>query len=182
MIGFSFGGTHSSEFNLACKSINRTILPERRRKEFVILGNSGTTEFESEEYEKRIIPVQISILNNEGIEKLRERARDIARWLSRGGILVFDDEKNKGYDATVYSAVGLEDLGVSANAIATVEFECQPHAISRELNRVVLDGATSTNFILKSDGNVKTCGVIKIKNTGSSVISDIKIIRKAVIE
>ena len=110
MIGFIFKGRHSSEFNIGFKSVDRTAIPERRKKEFTILGRSGTLELESTEYEKRYITAVIGVMYIDKFNDLRTKIRDLAGWLSGSGLLIFDDEPDKAYEASVYSAVGVEQL------------------------------------------------------------------------
>lgn len=180
MIGFNFNGKHSSAFKIGMKSIDRTAIPERRRKEFEILGRSGTLELESTEYEKRTIQCQIGVVKTATHEELRSKIRELAGWLSGSGPLIFDDEPDRAYEASVYSAVGIEQLVLQPKGIMEIEFECQPFALSRELNRVLKDGGRNTELIIKNVGNVKTCGSIIIKNTGTTNITNIRLTRKVV--
>lgn len=181
MIGFTFKGKHSSEFNIGFKSVDRTAIPERRKKEFTILGKSGTLELESTEYEKRFITGIIGIMYIDKFEELRHKVRDLAGWLSGGGLLIFDDEKNKAYEANVYNAIGLEQLPLQPKATMDIEFECQPFAVSKDLNRVLIDGKKTTKITVPNRGNIKTCGTFIIKNTGTSNITAIRLTRKVVI-
>ena len=181
MIGFIFKGRHSSEFNIGFKSVDRTAIPERRKKEFTILGRSGTLELESTEYEKRYITAVIGVMYIDKFNDLRTKIRDLAGWLSGSGLLIFDDEPDKAYEASVYSAVGVEQLALQPKGTLDIEFECQSFAVSKDLNRVLKDGARVTSVIVPNLGNVKTCGTFIIKNTGTTNISSIRITRKVVI-
>lgn len=181
MIGFTFKGRHSSEFNVGFKSVDRTVIPERRRKEFTILGRSGTLELESEEYEKRQITGVIGVLYIDKFEELRSNIRNLAGWLTGSGLLIFDDEKEKAYEASVYSAVGIEQLELQPRGLINIEFECQPFAVSRDLNRILKTGQSSTDVNVVNKGNVKTCGTFIIKNTGTTNITSLRITRKVVI-
>lgn len=181
MIGFNFKGRHSSEFNIGFRSVDRTVLPERRRKEFTILGRSGTLELESQEYEKRHITGIIGVLYIDKFEELRYKIRDLAGWLTGSGLLIFDDEKEKAYEASVYSAIGIEQLELQPRGTISIEFECQPFAVSRDLNRILKSGSKTTNINIENKGNVKTCGTFIIKNTGKSNITSLRITRKVVI-
>ncbi|MGI5949111.1 distal tail protein Dit [Peptoniphilus sp.] len=181
MIGFTFKGKHSSEFNVGFKSVDRTVIPERRKKEFTILGKSGTLELESTEYEKRYITGIIGVMYIEQFEELRLKIRDLAGWLSGSGLLIFDDEPDKAYEASVYSAVGIDQLALQPRGTLDIEFECQPFAVSRELNRILKDGQSTTKVNVENKGNVKTCGTFIIKNTGTSDITSIRLTRKVVI-
>lgn len=181
MIGFTFKGKHSSEFNIGFKSVDRTVIPERRKKEFTILGKSGTLELESTEYEKRYITCTIGVMYISKFEELRLKIRDLAGWLSGSGLLIFDDEPDKAYEASVYSAVGIEQLMLQPRGTLDIEFECQSFAVSKDLNRILKDGKRITSVTVPNLGNVKTCGTFIIKNTGTSDITNIRITRKVVI-
>lgn len=181
MIGFTFKGRHSKDFNVGFKSVDRTAIPERRKKEFTILGRSGTLELESTEYEKRVITGTIGVMYIDQFEELRLKIRDLAGWLSGSGPLIFDDEPDKAYDASVYNAVGIDQLALQPRGTLDIEFECQPFAVSKGLNRILKSGGQSTTVQIKSLGNVKTCGTFIIKNTGNSDITSLRITRKVVI-
>lgn len=182
MIGFIFRGKHSSDFNIGFRSVNRTVIPERRKKEFNILGKSGTLELESQEYEKRIITGVIGVLKIEDWESLRHKMRELAGWLSGNGLLIFDDEPNKAYEAGVYAPTGIEQLELQPRGIVEIEFECQPFAVSKDLNQDNQIGGNRVIYEIENIGNVKTCGNITIKNTGGQTINTIRVTRKAVKE
>lgn len=181
MIGFIFKGRHSSEFNIGFRSIDRTAIPERRKKEFTILGRSGTLELESTEYEKRYISAVIGVMYIDRFNELRNKIRDLAGWLSGTGLLIFDDEPDKAYEASVYSAVGIEQLSLQPRGTLEIEFECQPFAVSTDLNRALRIGTSPAEVNINNAGNVKTCGTFIIKNAGSTTITGIRLTRKVVI-
>lgn len=179
-IGFIFRGRHSDELGVGVKSTNRTVTPERRKKEFTILGRSGSLELPSDEYNKRHITVDIGIVNNDKFEDLRSQVRQVASWLSGNGYLIFDDEPTKAYEASVYDAIDLEQWELMSKGVASVTFECQPFAVSKDLNRQLKQGTSSVNLTITNHGNATTCGEITIKNTGSTNINKITITRKVV--
>ena len=112
---------------------------------------------------------------------LRDKIRDLAGWLSGSGLLIFDDEPLKAYEASVYSPVGVEQLLLQPKATIDIEFECQPFAVSTDTNRIVDQGRTSKEITITNKGNVNTCGVLTIKNTGTIPIKKIRITRKVVV-
>lgn len=179
-IGFIFRGWHSSDLGVGVKSTNRTVTPARRKKEFTILGRSGTLELPSEEYDKRYITVDIGIVNNDLFTNLRTQVREIATWLSGNGYLIFDDEPTKAYEASVYDAIDLEQWDLMSKGVASITFECQPFAISKDLNRQTTQGTGEVNFTVENHGNANTCGEFIIKNTGTTNINKITIIRKVI--
>lgn len=181
MIGFKFRGKHSNDFNIGTRSIDRTVLPEKRRIEYTIPGKSGTLEFESDLYEKREISMVLGLMKTETWEELRLKAREIAGWLTGYGQLIFDDEPDKAYEATVYNSIGIEQLMLLPKGTINIAFECQPFAESVDLNRIVEINANRRNVTVENKGNVKTCGTIIIKNNDNQIINNLLITRKVVI-
>ena len=77
-LGFTFNGEHSSAYGIGVRSVDRTVMPERRRQEFTILGRSGTLELVSDEYEKRTIIVSIGLMYQDTFPELRQKVRALA--------------------------------------------------------------------------------------------------------
>lgn len=130
MIGFTYNSKHSyNDYGIIAKSVNRPLLPNLIKKEVITSGKSGSWDFNSNQYENRIITVDISNIET-SIENLRINARNLASWLSQTSYkqLIFDDEPTKYYLAKVYSAVDFENIKRLGKGKIT--FECQPFAIS----------------------------------------------------
>jgi len=178
MIGFTFANTHSSVYNLFVKSDNRTISPSLRKNEFIIPGRHGTIDYGLNTYEKRYITMRLNLVK-QSLPQLRLQARDIAQWLAKEGSLVFDDELNKAYQAKVYEQIDIEQI--ATRGISTVVFECQPFAESlvyRQVNKPVITSKPyDIPFIVS--GTSETWPIITIKNTGTNIIDNITIVRKA---
>lgn len=178
MIGFTFSNTHSSDLNIYALSINRTLAPELRRNEFVIPGMHGTLDYGMNTYEKRYIPVELNLIKN-SMQDLRLQAREVARWLSRESMLIFDDEPDKAYQAKVYENIEIEQITTTGKSVVT--FECQPFAESLEYRQVNVPSITTKpyNVPLNVKGTSEVCCIITIKNTGTTNISNITLRRKA---
>lgn len=183
MIGFTFRNIHSSFFGIGVKSIDRSLIPELRKNELTIPGRHGTIDFGLNTYEKRPIQVKIGMLKSADWNALRTKARDIAKWLSGKGMLIFDDEPDKAYDAAVYSYVGIEQIELLPVGFLTVTFECQPFAESLEYRQVNVPSITTKpyNVSVNVAGTSETCCIITIKNIGDSDIEGITITRKVAI-
>ena len=183
MIGFTFRNIHSSSFKIGARSIDRSVIPGRRKNEFIIPGKHGTLNFGNNTYETRPIPVEIGLVKNASFTELRESARDIAKWLSGDGYLIFDDEPDKAYQASLYEYVGIEQLQGIAAGVSTVIFECQPFAESLEYRQVNIPNITTKpyNIPLTVNGTSESCCIITIKNTGTTNINNITLRRKAAI-
>lgn len=181
MIGFTFKNIHSSHFNIGVKSDDRSLIPELRKNEFVIPGRHGTVDFGLNTYEKRPISLKIGLMKNDSWNELRTKARDIAKWLSGKGMLIFDDEPDKAYNASLYSYIGIEQIELLPMGTIGVVFECQPFAESLEYRQVNIPNITSKPYEIpvNVNGTSETCCIITIKNTGITNINNISIVRKA---
>ena len=181
MIGIQFRNIHSSTFKIGVKSVNRSVLPARRKNEFTIPGRHGTIDYGLNTYEKRKIPVKITVFENTTFEELKENVRDIAQWLSGDGILFFDDEPDKVYQASVYDAVDADQLLECLPYDSfTVNFECQPFAESLEYQEVNAPHITTNpkEISVTVDGTAETGCIITVKNTGATSVTGISIRRK----
>ena len=183
MIGFTFRNIHSSTFGIGVKSLDRSLIPALRKNEFTIPGRHGTIDFGLNTYEKRSIQVKIGLLKNTDWIELRKKAREIAKWLSGKGMLIFDDEPDKAYDAAVYNYVGLEQIDLLPAGLLEVTFECQPFAESLEYRQVYVPSITTKPFNVKVNvaGTAETGCIITIKNIGQTNIEGIIITRKVAI-
>lgn len=188
MVGFSFKNIHSSSLKIVARNIDRSVIPELRKNEFAIPGRHGTIDFGNNTYENRPITAEIGVFENQSMEDFRANIRDIARWLSGKGPLIFDDEPNKVYQASVYNYVGIDPFEeenyiidpFSAGTIF-VTFECQPFAESQDYRQVNIPNIATKPYEipLNVNGTSETCCIIKIKNTGTTNINNISIRRKA---
>ena len=177
MTGFFFAGRHSNEFWMAMEDAHRPLLPELRRNDYEISGRHGTIDFGNETRATRPIPVEICFISD-NVRNLQTVARDIAFWLSGKGSLRFDDEPGLAYDAVVYDAVDTEQLIRTKRA--TVVFECQPFAKTINFLQSINPGVASGHTIdILSNGTQPTHGIIIIRNTGDTPITDITVIRRA---
>lgn len=182
MIGFKFRNIHSSTFGIGVRSDDRSVIPALRKNEFVIPGQHGTIDYGMNTYEKRPISLTLGLLKNQNHEALRSKARDIAKWISGQGALVFDDEPDKAYDAKVYNYVGIDQIQLLPMGLLTVTFECQPFAESLEYNQVNKNITDNPEEIeVNVNGTIESCCIITIRNTGTSNITNINIKRKAAI-
>lgn len=181
MIGITFRNIHSSTFKIGVKSVNRSVLPSLRKNEFTIPGRHGTIDYGLNTYEKRNIPVKINVAENVTFEELRDTVRDIAKWLSGKGLLIFDDEPDKAYQASVYEPVDADQLLECLPYDSfTVTFECQPFAESLEYRQVNIPSITDNAHEIEVNvsGTAETCCIITIKNNGTSNINNITLVRK----
>lgn len=179
--GFTFNSKHSSNFNIVMLSVDRTLLPAKRRDAYVIPGRSGNYYDSSDtDYDNRQIRVQISFRGKEySIESLRQQIRDIAKWLSANDApLIFDDEPDKAYTASIDAGLSLTNLMRWGQCELT--FNCQPFAQSVQYVTETKD-MTENNDSLTANisGTQDTPCIITIKNIGTTNITGITVQRKA---
>lgn len=178
MIGFTFKGVHSSAYNIGVKSLDRSFLPDLRSNEVTIPGIHGTIDFGKNTYGKREINLEIGLIKNNW-QALRQNARNIAGWLSGKGRLIFDDEPDKAYQASIYESVSITQIQSLPAGLINITFDCQPFAEDVEIKQSVNDiSASPTTISIESAGTVKTPCKIYIKNTGTNNITTINLIRK----
>ena len=181
MIGMRFRNTHSSAFRVGVKSVDRTITPELRKNEFVIPGRHGTIDYGLNTYDKRKIPVKITTFENTTWEELRASARDLAYWLSGKGPLIFDDEPDKLYNASVYESISIEQIFECLPVgELNVVFECQPFAESLEYRGVNISHVTTKpkEIPITVNGTAEAGCIITIKNVGNTSVTGISVRRK----
>lgn len=163
MIGFTFRGRHSSEFNVGCRSIDRSAIPARRKYELVIPHRSGTREISSDIYDKRKISVEVAAVFEESFEEFRLKIRELAYWLSGTGELFFDDEPDKKYTASLYDAIPLQQILLQPKAVVEITFDCQPFAFSDVISLPIKKGKNEITY----KGTAKTPTKIILRNTSN---------------
>lgn len=175
MPSFTFDSVHSSEYGVYFSNVDRTLLPSKRIIQYVIPGRDGTYEVENG-YEPRDITCVLGFTGDDfSREELRAKARAVAQWLSGFGLLVFDDEPDKGYKASVVNGVSIEE--VAATGKASVAFHCQPFAerlvyslaatgqvALPKTAQVVVEGtqATDAMIYIKAAGTIKNVTVKRL--------------------
>jgi predicted phage tail component-like protein len=162
---------------VVAKSDDRSLLPEKRRNEFIIPGRDGSADFGGNTFEKRTISVTLGIVSR-NLEELRSLARTAAKWLSGEGLLIFDDEQGKAYRAKIYQPLSLNNLVTFGET--SVPFECAPFAESPLYNQITEtfgDKPHSTH--VATGGTQDTPCIIYIKNIGTTNMTNIVITRKA---
>ncbi|MFT9496605.1 distal tail protein Dit [Anaerosolibacter sp.] len=175
MMGLKFKDTHSSQYGLIVRSVDRNVLPPLKRREIEIPGKHGTYDFDGNVYEKRTISIEFGVVHY-NFQDLRNKIRLIAAWLSGKGKLVFDDEPDKYYDAKIYQNVPLEQI-ISSGRFSVI-FECQPFALSEDIENVATITSNNYNMIIENNGTIETPCIIELKNTGTSTITQITITKK----
>ena len=179
--GFTFNNQHSGAFHIVMRSSDRTVLPAKRREGYTIPGHDGAYyPSGTPDYENRQIKVQISFRGEtQSLQSLRQRIREIAKWLSADEApLIFDDEPDKAYTASIDAGLSLEQLRVWGQCELT--FNCQPFAESVQYLTDTKDITENNDSLtVQVNGTQDTPCIITIKNTGTTDIKGITIQRKA---
>lgn len=180
-LGFTFNNRHSDEFHIIMKSNDRTVLPSKRKEAYTIPGRDGNYYDRTEtDYNERQISVTISFRGEQqSLPSLRARIREIAKWLSADSApLIFDDEPDKAYIASVDAGLSLEQLATWGQCSLT--FACQPFAESVQYITETKDmTASNDSLTVQVNGTQDTPCILTIKNTGTTNITGITIQRKA---
>lgn len=163
MIQFIFNSLYSFDnFGIIAKTVNRPLLPAKRRTNVIIPGRNGSYTFDDNTYDDIVIPVIIQYVSDD-FPDLRLRARVISAWLSQVDHkpLVFTDEPDKYYLAKIYDALSVEKIvNLVPGEKTTVQFECHPLAYS--INPDVWLGQWAAEKIIKNGGTYETFPIIKI--------------------
>jgi predicted phage tail component-like protein len=123
MWDFTFNGEKASDKNIIVNSIIRPILPTLRPRKMTIPGKDGAWDFGNNTYDEQIVRVVCTMLRP---FKIQDQIRDIARWLSQKGDIVFSDEPDKYYTGRIYSEITQVITGSQGQFV--IPFMCDPHA------------------------------------------------------
>ena len=178
--GFTFHNHHSSEFRVVARSDNRTLLPEKRRNEYVVPNRDGVVDFGGNTYDKRVISVVLGLIAKTP-EELRASARMAAKWLSGEGLLIFDDEPEKAYRAKIYEPLAIAQLVNTGET--SVPFDCGPFAESPLYNQITeyFTNRPHETLVLPEGTQDMPC-IIIIHNIGTTTVSNILITRRAMFD
>ena len=105
--GFTFKNIHSSAFNITFRTDSRILIPQVRSNVLTIGGRSGTYDYSDGVYEERRESLTC-YFTRRAFPTTTEQSRQIAKWLSGTGALIFDDEPDVMYTATVVNAPSLK--------------------------------------------------------------------------
>ena len=98
--------------------------------QYTIPGRSGTYDIEDGYRQPRNHSRSLVYRESWNYPGVRSRARAVAAWLSGEGLLVFDDEPERGYQAKVIDGVSIEQIAITGHC--EVVFACSPFAESLE--------------------------------------------------
>lgn len=169
MIGFTFKGIHSSAYNLYYKTDSRELMPTARRSTVTIPQRSGAHVQQYGDYEEREESFTCSFIKNSAMT-IPATARKIAAWLSGTGKLVFDDEPDVYYMATILDAPAFNRQRQIGEFQIT--FVSNPPFALSEPKTEALGATKSVSYA----GTIKSPTVIILKNDGETAIQNIEIV------
>ena len=165
-MGFTFRGIHTSEFKgLVVKTINNPLSPAKRIQRVNVMGHDGEYVFESG-YNNKILEFRCSLANGT-INERRQRAREIASWLSSAGDLVLDYENDKTYKVVkIVSdvALSIEQAWDEFN----IAFETEPFQYGG-LKTLSFDNPSTV--VVNNQGTYEADTIISITGTGNVSVS-----------
>lgn len=168
MMGFTFRGIHTSEFKgLVIKTINNPLSPAKRIQRVSVMGRNGEYVFESG-YNNKFLEFNC-FLTGGTIYERRQRAREIASWLSSAGDLVLDYENDKTYKVvkTVSDiSLAIEQAWDEFNII----FETEPLQYGG-LKTLSFDNPST--FVVNNQGTYEAETIISITGTGNISVSSL---------
>lgn len=169
--GFTFKNIHSSKFNICFSTDSRTLMPQLRRNTLTIGGRSGTYDYSHSVYEERTESLTCYFIKRD-FPSTNEQSRQIAQWLSGTGPLIFDDEPNVMYTATVVNAPSLKRRAQYGEF--EVQFVYNPPFGEDLTNQqsTHIGSVLPLNIIVESGGTVDTtCRVRLIARTDISSLT-----------
>lgn len=146
MLTINFKGIDSSIFGLYVKKRPPICQAEMRNEKIEIPGRNGYLTYSDGTYRGISIPVEFFFSSDNYIYN----ARQIKEWLSGEGNLIFSDEPDKYFKATVYSSFNIE-IALKKLGQFIVIFDCQPFAYAVQ----------NSIFTMTSPGNIVNPGNIE---------------------
>lgn len=176
VVGFTYGGVHSSVFGIVCDPTPRVIFPEKRRAITDIAGRSGHYAQTDGTYLVRQESIHCYFKPPIG-KTVPELAREIAAWLAADARLEFDNELGKYYDAYVSGALPQEQN--LRYGEFDITFTYTPPFAYTEMKEVRGTISASGGVIEnETEGTVDTPCRIIIQNTGRTIIRNFRISRR----
>ena len=173
--GFKYGNYHSSSFGIVCDPSTRIIFPEKRRMITDIAGRSGHHVHTDGTYLVRQESFHCYFTKPSG-KTLAEAARDIAAWLANDGVLQFDNEPDKYYDAYVTGSLP-QERHLKYGEFDLVFNYNPPFAYTamKEVRYQLI--ASGGSLQAQMDGTVDTPCRIIIRNSGNTIIRNLRVSR-----
>lgn len=166
---FSFKGVKDIDMGINALPYTRTLHPAQRVQQTYIQGRDGTYDWSDDTFDNLKIAIPCVYFGSQAPETLRQ----VAAWLRGTGQLVFDDEPERYYQASLYESVDLSRALFEDSF--TLTFVAFPFQLSfpKAAAGVLPNSGGKLNIV--SDGTAKTPCTITITNTGTDIINSITI-------
>jgi len=151
---FIFSNINSDEY-LIINKLPSIFKAAKDIEKIELQGRDGFLTKDNESYKSIVKSVECTIKNLSQIDF-------ICSWLSGGGEVIFSNEPDKIYKATIINQIEFKRAFVNFHSFIIL-FECQPHKYSIDNNIVTL----STSGTIFNSSTTSSKPVIKIYGTGS---------------
>lgn len=145
----------SSEDYLMVNKLPPIIKAQKDIQKIEIEGRDGFLTQDNSSYKSIIKPVECTIFNLDDLDF-------ICGWLDGSGDVIFSNEPDKIYKATLINQIPLDKIAWVFHTLL-IQFDCQPHKYPIENNPIIL---TSSGTIYNS-GNTSSKPIIKIYGNGN---------------
>lgn len=159
--GFIWKGLHSfDDMNIVCDSLPQKDIADTRIEQIIVPGRSGYLTKEKDGHDPLTKSVTFHLLDEQEVDRIK-------LWLSGTNKVIFSNEPDRYYKATIISKVELSEI-IPILHQGMVQFECQPYGYLLEGDEPILLTEPS---ILYNLGTYKSEPYIKVYGSG-----DIKLI------
>ncbi|WP_027309424.1 distal tail protein Dit [Caloramator sp. ALD01] len=162
MFSVNFKGIDSSTFGLKVRKRPPICQAETKNIKIEIPGRDGYLIYSDNTRKGFTIPVEFFFSTDNYIQNIRQ----IKEWLSGEGNLIFSDEPDKYYKATVYSAFNIE-IALQKLGQFIVLFDCQPFAYAVNNNLITLTAPGNIN----NPGNIESQPRITVYGQGNITLN-----------
>lgn len=166
---FSFKGISCRDYSVRMVSPPVRLHPARKGEYIDIPGTDGEVWLDGGGHKPTIISVHCIAEDNLNIDAINA-------WLSGGGELIFGDEPERAYKASITSEYARNNLyGVMRGQEFTVSFDCEPYRYKvgeeYESMGVMVSHPGSTNLTVVNEGTADAWPVFVVssKNGGGSI-------------
>lgn len=174
-MSFSFNGVSAENMGLYVLPYTRPFKAEQRVVQTYVQGRSGTYDYTDESFANGVISIPCVYFGSTAPETIRQ----IATWLHGTGTLIFDDNPDVYYKASLWTNIDLSEMLFEKQL--TLEFTVYPFAFSQN-QQVTATLATSGNSLtVQVGGTAPTPCRIIITNNGQNTLTNLMVMRSSIV-
>lgn len=162
MAYFIWNGTNSTTKKVGVKVLPPRFKPAERVELITVPGRNGYITQSEGVYESMTITVECWLKQDADIY-------DVINWLKGSGALIFSDDTNKMYEATIVNAIPFERVLKQWREFV-IQFELQPFCKGITLQSTTITSPTLTGSKTVG-GNINTEPIITLTGTGNFIIT-----------